>query len=456
MIQAANGSIPWLRAVAVTAAGCCAVIATHLPHGISASLAIVLVALITLPLLVARDTLVIAALLPLIALPGSEPWLALGCAAAAGLSLALWWGRERDHDTQQALLPQRIAIDHAARQAEVMERHLDKYPQLQELCLEIGGLRTPDALAEAMRRLCGELVPDLVDVQIWIGNRHDGLRYRAGSTTGTQEPQRNADLVAFVGRQWRPYIHRKGHLNAVLLPLGAPLDERAGKHQIGGILAVEFESRGLEDQLLIEIIEALAQIGGVGLSSLAIMDEARSLALEDDLTGLFGQHEFLRRLDEQASTVRRRDDALGIIMCDLDHLKHYNDAWGHAAGDTALCAVADAIRSVVPEQAVACRYGGEEFAILIPFTRGGQVRRIADELHAAIRSTQPDPDHPDRTVTASLGWAVLGDHESSWEVMRRADEACYHAKDLGRDQVVAAPAPDTSVDHVELIDREDD
>ena len=127
-------------------------------------------------------------------------------------------------------------------------------------------------------------------------------------------------------------------------------------------------------------------------------------------------------------------------MCDLDHLKRFNDTWGHAAGDDALKAVAEAIRTVVGTipGGIACRYGGEEFALCLPGCADETLRTIAERMRRDIAASIPHPLHAQRRVTASFGIATLRPSENGRAVLIRADAASYRAKATGRNRVEAA------------------
>ena len=157
--------------------------------------------------------------------------------------------------------------------------------------------------------------------------------------------------------------------------------------------------------------------------------------MHDELTGLYGQHEFLRRLDEQTATARRQATSLGLLMCDMDRLKAYNDRFGHPAGDAALCAVANALRTTQPGSAIICRYGGEEFAVLLAGVSADTLAAAAETLRAGIAAALPDPAHRERRVTASIGWTLLRKDETGRAALARADQHCYAAKAAGRNRI---------------------
>jgi diguanylate cyclase (GGDEF)-like protein len=125
-------------------------------------------------------------------------------------------------------------------------------------------------------------------------------------------------------------------------------------------------------------------------------------------------------------------------MCDMDHLKRFNDKHGHPAGDVALRQVAAVLTKVLPEDAIVCRYGGEEFAAIVIGRPLSRLELIANAVRAGI-SDQPVPVGEQRLrVTASLGVAVMHPDEGPRSTLERADAACYVAKANGRNRVEAS------------------
>jgi diguanylate cyclase (GGDEF)-like protein len=162
----------------------------------------------------------------------------------------------------------------------------------------------------------------------------------------------------------------------------------------------------------------------------------REQALTDPLTGLYNRRflwEFLRREWVRA---KRRGLPLAVIMLDLDHFKRINDAFGHQAGDYVLVAVAGLLRNQVRSSDIVCRYGGEEFALVLPEASRESVRLRAENIRLAIRRL--DLKHQDAAlgrVTASLGIALFPDHADSPDTLvTAADAALYAAKGAGRDR----------------------
>ena len=156
------------------------------------------------------------------------------------------------------------------------------------------------------------------------------------------------------------------------------------------------------------------------------------LAATDPLTGLANRRLTLQLLDQLARD-SRLDLVPVVMLCDLDHFKHINDGWGHAVGDQVLVAVANALRASTRDADTVARWGGEEFLIVLPFTRDLDASELAERLRARVEALQVADRHQCPVpVTLSIGIAPLAANEPGASWLKRADEALYRAKDEGR------------------------
>ncbi len=167
-------------------------------------------------------------------------------------------------------------------------------------------------------------------------------------------------------------------------------------------------------------------------------EQLRAIAQTDALTGLPNYRAFRMRLDEELKRARRYHTPLAAVMIDLDNLKPINDQLGHAAGNRAIVALAEAVTQQLRETDFAARYGGDEFVLLLPHTTSAEARALADRLRRAIRRVEVDG--PRLPLRASLGVAALaaGTEASADALIRAADAALYRAKRTGRDRVCVA------------------
>lgn len=165
----------------------------------------------------------------------------------------------------------------------------------------------------------------------------------------------------------------------------------------------------------------------------------RTLSLTDSLTGLFNSRHLQERLQAETGRALRYGRPLSLMVLDCDYFKRINDTFGHLEGDRVLQALADVIRHCLRRSDSGFRYGGEEFVVLMPETALSAAQALAERLRLAFsEKVAHTADGEEIRCTVSIGVAewVPGDSENS--LIRRADAACYQAKDRGRNCVVVA------------------
>jgi diguanylate cyclase (GGDEF)-like protein len=171
-------------------------------------------------------------------------------------------------------------------------------------------------------------------------------------------------------------------------------------------------------------------------------DRQAEMALRDPLTGLYNRRFLDQRLREEVARARRSGATLSLAIMDLDYLKRWNDSHGHAAGDAAICTLANLLLDACRTADVVCRIGGEEFVLLAPDTDTEGLRALVDRIReAAPRSPVLGDQGPlPCALTFSAGVATLGSAHDAKSLLQAADTALYEAKRTGRNRVtVAAP-----------------
>ncbi|MDH5455918.1 MAG: sensor domain-containing diguanylate cyclase [Gammaproteobacteria bacterium] len=181
-----------------------------------------------------------------------------------------------------------------------------------------------------------------------------------------------------------------------------------------------------------------------------VVNRARLLrsGFTDVLTGWHNRRYLTVRIAEELARARRDRQRLVCLMLDIDHFKHVNDTWGHAAGDVVLQELAQRIESQVRASDVAARYGGEEFVVLLPGTDVQSAAKLAERIRAEIAAAPVRlPNGEEVVITASIGIAEVspGPHDKDLKTLgdsliARADVALYAAKSAGRDRVVVEAA----------------
>jgi len=178
----------------------------------------------------------------------------------------------------------------------------------------------------------------------------------------------------------------------------------------------------------------------------------RTLAMTDDLTGLHNLRSFEARLGAIMRASRGGATAVSMLVLDVDRLKALNDKYGHLTGAEAVRTVGHIIAASLPPTAVACRYGGDEFVVVLPLCDASQARHLADDLRRKVNGAAPvlaGRSFPKGTLSISIGVACRSadrtvyraggpDRESGEALFRAADAALYLAKEAGRNQLVVA------------------
>ncbi|GIV95802.1 MAG: hypothetical protein KatS3mg057_0459 [Herpetosiphonaceae bacterium] len=197
---------------------------------------------------------------------------------------------------------------------------------------------------------------------------------------------------------------------------------------------------GSKQRLAVAVAEHVA----LSLANLKLRETLRSQAIRDPLTGLFNRRYMEESLEREIRRAARSQRPLGVIMIDLDLFKRFNDSFGHAAGDALLRELGSFLYSQVRGEDIACRYGGEEFAIILPEAHLLDTRHRAEQLREGIKRLSIRINlGATHGVTASLGVAAFPEHGPTGEMLlRAADSALYRAKSSGGDCVMVAPVGD--------------
>jgi len=188
------------------------------------------------------------------------------------------------------------------------------------------------------------------------------------------------------------------------------------------------------------LARAVADHLALSLGNLRLQESLRHQAIRDPLTGLFNRRFMLETLERELYRIQRKKSSLCVFMMDLDHFRRFNETFGHAAGDAVLSALGRLLLSQVRKEDVACRYGGEEFTVILPETSLETGRGRAEELRQSVHDLKVEHLGQNLgSITISLGVAVYPQNGVEPEaLLRAADEALYKAKHAGRDQVVIA------------------
>jgi diguanylate cyclase (GGDEF)-like protein/PAS domain S-box-containing protein len=216
--------------------------------------------------------------------------------------------------------------------------------------------------------------------------------------------------------------------------LCAPL--QIGERISGALLLGGMPGQFNDDDL--DMLVALAQVASLAVANTQMFSEIQRLAIVDGLTGAFNRNYFDAQLKNEISRAKRLDYSLGLLIMDVDDLKKVNDRYGHLAGDKLLRSVVKVLQRSIRETDWAARYGGDEFAVVLPGCSASELRGIGEKLQQAMRdATYELPNGKSFGIRVSIGGAAYPDNvDDVDDLVREADEAELEAKQAGGNKVV--------------------
>jgi diguanylate cyclase (GGDEF)-like protein len=279
---------------------------------------------------------------------------------------------------------------------------------------------------ESIRAAAIEHLPKLAERPAWAMIRASLHWQTLSATSDEDEPERERAASRALGEA-DPLLGGAGDVCFPMIVAGRPV----------GVLGVDAEPPLTEHQR--SVLTAAAALLAVSLKNAELFYEVHENSVRDSLTGCFNRKHAMEVMDGELRRARRSQLPLSLLMFDLDHFKDVNDRHGHLCGDAVLAAVGLRMNAVLRGSDLKCRFGGEEFLVLLPDTPLVGARRVAETLRREIE------EHPVRwndqliTVTASVGLTAITPGEvDTTVIIGRADAALYRAKDSGRNCVRSA------------------
>ncbi len=320
--------------------------------------------------------------------------------------------------------------------SEALERAREENRRGRFLAQLAGAIELDDVLArtlEAASRLPG------VDAAMVVLPQDEGGPLIA--TNGMSRDEATSQPVAppLEGRQPRAVAlsYRYGDAEASrdgdLIRGGLMVPLAGGREETVGTLAVFWRGREREasaDEL--SLLEDLAASAGPTVENAKRFYEARQLAEIDSLTGLHNRRYFDEVLEREVARAHRYGRPLALLVLDLDDLKLVNDRLGHLGGDTVLAELGDRVREALRSADIACRVGGDEFAVVMPESTAEDAKQLYDRLQQAITAR---PFTGSQRVNTSGGVAELDRDDDAKALYQRADESLYRAKQTGKGHV---------------------
>jgi len=267
-------------------------------------------------------------------------------------------------------------------------------------------------------------------------NEMDGLEMDFDKSPLMAEALRSMEEVSesdFPGSRFAADVKRDKYTDdyALCLPL------QAGSELLG-VLNINGNSNGFFDNLEFNFVALIAEILSASLKNLRQLELLRHLAITDGLTSLLNHRVFHERLSSEFDRSKRFKQPLSLMMADIDYFKKVNDTYGHPVGDQILKAIAGKLKAHLRTVDVVARYGGEEYAMLLPQTDANLARAVAERIRKDIESESFTTDKGKLKVTVSLGICdtTVNNFDSGAQLLSKADEALYEAKNGGRNQTV--------------------
>jgi diguanylate cyclase (GGDEF)-like protein len=223
------------------------------------------------------------------------------------------------------------------------------------------------------------------------------------------------------------------------------------KGELIGMLHIKRQNRAcpLTGRSFERSIESTAQTAGsiaehvaLTITNIRLRDELRSQSIRDPLTELYNRRYMEETFERECRRAQRKGHSLAVIILDVDHFKALNDSHGHEAGDVVLAQLGKTLRDNVRAGDVSCRYGGEEFVVIMPEVDLKNALERAESLRARAEHLATGYQGNTLRITISLGVAMYPDHgETPEALISAADAALYAAKRAGRNRVMCAETP---------------
>lgn len=370
--------------------------------------------------------------------------IAVGAALAAFGAAALLWRRLRRGSTPEERVSALVReLDLRMRQlGESLQEELERTKEESRRSRYLGELAWTIEIEEVMRRtLDAAAALEGVDAALVTALDEAGEPMTKGAGLSEEEVQQleldqrpGSGRVQSLTISYAPNpLLSPEDLPPVALSLQVPIEARS--RTIGVVSVFSRDDLRPFPEETQRALEDLAARAGPALDNARRYLEARRLADLDARTGLHNARYFEETLEREVSRARRYQRKLALVVFDLDDFKQINDRLGHPAGNVALAAVADRMREVLRSADVAARYGGDEFAVVLPESGIQEAERFYERLREHIEAAAIPPVGQ---VGLSCGIGELEPQEDAETFFKRVDDALYRAKETGKGRVMAA------------------
>ena len=322
-------------------------------------------------------------------------------------------------------------------QEELEARRKAELAQIRRIGESLAQPLAPEQLTEGLLNLIWESLP-LVVLGLKVLDRESGKAWggnRCQTNLAPEICQAFKKWFRETLRQAKTEGHPDGHTapGNPDFPLPSVLWETVQIDKMVGLVAAARQEPFTPEEA--ELFRIFILQGEAALKNLSLFEEVRSLAIRDGLTGLYNYRYFWEMLNQQVGQSRRYGWPLSLLFLDIDNFKTVNDTLGHPQGDLVLKALAEFLARAVRQADLLCRYGGEEFVVLLPQTHAEQAVILAERLREGIACTPISLMDQEIHITVSIGVAGLTTDMDGTALVKAADAALYRAKEGGKDRV---------------------
>lgn len=331
----------------------------------------------------------------------------------------------------------RRLVDHLSQaQEELAQRRAAELSQIRHIGEALAGPLTGEQLFQGLLRLIWESLP----IKVLGLEVHGGEKVLPREAYRSQEGVAEATLQTFKsGLEERLRLAVPGGPNTAArgpglheMPFNSMIWAQIRSGEVLVLIGAGREETFTPEEA--ELFRIFTLQGEAALKNLLLFEQVKGLAICDGLTGLYNYRFFWDVLQREVELGRRYGHPLSLLFLDIDDFKRVNDTWGHPVGDVVLKALSAYLRRTVRQVDLLCRYGGEEFVVLLPQTIPEQAMISAERLRRGIARLRPVP-HQDVHVTVSIGVSGLERGISAEGLLKAADEALYRAKHAGKNRV---------------------
>ena len=346
----------------------------------------------------------------------------------------------------------RGGVDTLKKENTQIEKQLRQIEHLYDVIKEAGSTLNVQEMIELTKEFT-ERMFDLPHFIIAVLS-NDGKKYEIRITSGCDEPLfrsfeldlESNGLAPLLAREKKPIwvssVEKEGRfskLRSLAIQSFLFLPFLVQDRVIGFLCSYSPNENFLDNEKFSNFQVFCNQIS-IGLQKSLLYEKVQKLSITDGLTKLYSHRYFKQRLEEELILANRYNSNLSLLILDIDHFKHYNDTYGHVAGDYVLMEVAKLLKDQSDVTHLVARYGGEEMVLIAPETTKEQAIELAEKIRWAVESNAFAVGRETTKVTVSIGVATFPhDALTNLDLISKADKALYAAKGRGRNRIVAYP-----------------